>query len=374
MYLEERIDLICFSPLRWADAYQRQHQLMTRFSRKFRVIYIEEPSFTEQGTGYATSAEENFICVQPHFHINMPEQNLADARRFLLEEIFTDLNISKYIAWFHTPTAVAYIEQLTPVLTVYDCVGDLPTLANFTELESKLLQYADVVFTDGLSLYESKKHFHSSVHAIPDGIDIDHFYKGRYYAKDPLDQVLIPLPRIGFFGTIDNRVDLTLLSAIALRKPEWSFVLIGDTKNKQTPALKNVHFLGEKTYEQLPAYLSGWDLTMLPLVHNESTRFLNPRQSGAYLAAGKPVISTAINDVIRLLGRRQLVNIAGTADEFIRIADIELRRRDRTEWSMEVNDLLQQSTWEKTWQRMDNLISEQLTSKVDDMIKKVFAS
>jgi UDP-galactopyranose mutase len=204
------------------------------------------------------------------------------------------------------------------------------------------------------------------VHAFPSSIDYAHFSKARHYAVDPADQATIAHPRIGFFGVIDERMDLDLVEAVARRKPEWNFIMIGPVVKidpNMLPKLPNIHYLGMKQYYELPTYISGWDVAMMPFAHNESTRYISPTKTPEYLAAGKPVVSTPIIDVLRQYGRYGLVNIAGTVDEFVRVTQLALENTDREEWLEHVDEVLSQNSWDKTWQRMMYLITRKLNEK-----------
>ena len=136
------------------------------------------------------------------------------------------------------------------------------------------------------------------------------------------------MPRFGFYGVIDERFDLELLTEVAERKPEWQFVIIGPVVKidpESLPRLNNIHYLGNKTYNELPAYLSGWDIAIIPFLLNESTKYISPTKTPEYLAAGKPVISTSITDVVNPYGISNLVHIADNANDFIKAAENELK-------------------------------------------------
>ncbi|HEU5145319.1 MAG TPA: glycosyltransferase, partial [Chryseosolibacter sp.] len=207
---------------------------------------------------------------------------------------------------------------------------------------------------------------HPDVHAFPSSIDVEHFAKARLYTIDPRDQENIPRPRIGYFGVIDERMDLSLVEGIARRKPEWHIVMVGPVAKispDTLPKLPNIHYLGMKSYDELPAYISGWDIAMLPFAHNEATRYISPTKTPEYLAAGKPVISTPIIDVLRQYGRNGLVNIAGTPEEFVRVASLELENNDREDWLAQVDEFMSHNSWDKTWQRMMYFVTRKLNEK-----------
>lgn len=365
-------DLICFSHLRWNFVYQRPQHLLSRFAKQFRVFFIEEPIFdaTDEPFIQITNPIENLNVVVPHLPAGKAEEVTVSTQKELLNKMFVEKEIINYFFWYYTPMSLAFSDQFNPQVIVYDCMDELSAFKfapqALKDREQELFGKADLVFTGGYSLYEAKKHKHPDVHAFPSSIDSEHFKQAREYNADPVDQTVIPHPRIGFFGVIDERMDLDLVEAVARRKPEWSFVMIGPVVKvdpNMLPKLPNIYYLGMKSYQELPAYISGWDVAMMPFAHNESTRYISPTKTPEYLAAGKPVVSTPIIDVLRQYGRYGLVNIAGTVDEFIRVTQLELEHTDREEWLEHVDELLSQNSWDKTWQKMMYLITRKLNEK-----------
>src|SRR4051794_1186902 len=207
--------------------------------------------------------------------------------------------------------ALAFTYHLRPLGVVYDCMDELSAFAgapaSLRARERELLTRADVVFTGGQSLYEAKRGAHPNVHAFPSSVDVNHFAAARRRHDDPPDQQAIPRPRIGFFGVVDERMDMALLSGVAERRPDWHLVLLGPVV-KIDPAVlperANVHHLGPKPYAELPQYIASWDVAMLPFARNEATRFISPTKTPEYLAAGRPVVSTSIRDVVRPYGEQ----------------------------------------------------------------------
>jgi UDP-galactopyranose mutase len=365
-------DLVCFSHLRWNFVYQRPQHLLTRFSKDHRVFYIEEPVYTSASSGYLeiSSPIDNVWVVVPQLNSGLSDEEKMTHQKELLSKFFIDKQIINYFFWYYTPMALAISDHFNPIVIIYDCMDELsafkfapPTLK---ERESELFVKADLVFTGGYSLYEAKKHRHPDVHAFPSSIDVAHFNKARVYVVDPEDQASIPHPRIGYFGVLDERMDLELVEGIAKRKPDWNIIMIGPVvkiAEDSLPRLSNIHYLGMKSYAELPNYISGWDIAMMPFAHNESTRYISPTKTPEYLAAGKPVVSTPIIDVLRQYGRGGLVNIAGTSEEFVRVTTLALENNDREEWLERVDELLSHNSWDKTWQRMMYLITRKRTEK-----------
>jgi glycosyltransferase involved in cell wall biosynthesis len=362
------LHLVCFSHLRWNFVYQRPQHLLSRFSKQFNVYFMEEPVYdaTEDHLEISTSSENLWVVV-PHLREGLREEESIARQKELLSNLFMERNIEKYFFWYYTPMMLSVSDHFKPVMIVYDCMDELSAFKfapqSLKDKENELFSKADLVFTGGYSLYEAKKHRHPEVHPFPSSIDTEHYFKARLYSIDPVDQSSIPHPRIGYFGVIDERIDLNLIEGIARRKPEWHIVMIGPIAkiNPDTlPKLPNIHYLGMKHYSELPSYISGWDIAMMPFAHNESTRYISPTKTPEYLAAGKPVISTPIIDVLRQYGRNGLVNIAGTPEEFVRVASLELENTDRDEWLQHVNEFLSQNSWDKTWQRMMYMVTRKL--------------
>jgi glycosyltransferase involved in cell wall biosynthesis len=223
-----------------------------------------------------------------------------------------------------------------------------------------------LVFTGGESLYEAKKNLHEEVYCFPSSIDKAHFGKARVRQQEPEDQTLIPYPRIGFYGVVDERFDSELLRQVADCRPDWHFVIIGPVvkiNHSSLPKASNIHYLGSKRYEELPNYLSGWDMATCLFALNESTKYISPTKTPEYLAGGKPVISTNIKDVAETYGKNELVYIAETAQEFIECAEKELAIKDKTQWLEKVDSFLRDNSWDRTWAGMMVLISHKLREK-----------
>jgi UDP-galactopyranose mutase len=221
-----------------------------------------------------------------------------------------------------------------------------------------------LVFTGGSSLYEAKRNRHPSVHLFPSSVDRDHFAKARRPQPDPDDQQSLGRPRLGFYGVIDERFDTELLADAADMRPEWSFVMVGPVvkiSDEDLPKRPNIHYLGSKTYDQLPAYLAGWDVALMPFAMNESTQFISPTKTPEYLAGGRPVVSTPIRDVIRHYGHLDSVRIARDAASFVAECDKALElSKNRGAWLGDADLLLAATSWETTQARMAGLIREVL--------------
>ena len=315
---------------------------------------------------------DEVIVVKPFLPVGLTEEETTAALQKLVDEFFAQQNIHEYILWYYTPMALNFSRHLEPALTVYDCMDELSLFkgapARLRELEQELLERADLVFTGGQTLYESKRNGHNNVYLFPSSIDAAHFEQARNPQPEPADQVAIPHPRLGFFGVIDERMDLELLGKLAEARPAWHLVMLGPVVKidpESLPQAPNIHYLGMKTYDVLPAYLANWDVTLLPFALNDSTRFISPTKIPEYLAGGKPVVSTPIKDVVNPYGKQRLVSIAATANEFVRAIEsiLQMKKEDRSSWLLDVDRQLSQNSWDYTWKRMMTLIESSMASK-----------
>nr|WP_322708646.1 UDP-galactopyranose mutase [Nostoc sp. ChiSLP03a]MDZ8209746.1 UDP-galactopyranose mutase [Nostoc sp. ChiSLP03a] len=365
-------DIVCLSHLRWNFVYQRPQHLLSRCAQGKRVFFIEEPIFSEEPLARLDVNQDSngVVVVVPHLQQGLSEEAINADLQALINNLFAEHNINKYICWYYTPMAIAFTRHLQPQAVVYDCMDELsafhgasPTLKNY---EAELFKRADLVFTGGQSLYESKVNQHPNVYAFPSSVDVPHFGQARNL-QEPEDQAHIPHPRLGFFGVIDERMDIELLAGIAEARPDWHLVIIGPVVKidpATLPQHENIHYLGGRDYKQLPAYLAGWDLAMLPFARNESTRFISPTKTPEYLAAGRPVVSTSIRDVVRPYGESKLVRIADTVSEFVTAAELAIQEDTAaSEWLSRVDVFLEKISWDRTWASMMKLIDSAIAAR-----------
>ena len=358
---EQGLDLICFSHLRWHFVTQRPQHLLTRAARDRRVFFWEEPYWDADDNGDGTPTletmqeGERLWVLRPH----LPRAgNAEEMLRGLLSRFMAERRVERYVRWYYTPMMLGFTNQLNAEATIYDCMDELSGFLGapqeLGEREQELFGLADVVFTGGMSLYEAKRKQHGNVHAFPSSIDVPHFASVADVTEEPADQAGIAHPRAGFFGVLDERFDSALMGAVAKLRPEMQFVFLGPVVKIDPASLPqggNIHYLGGKSYAELPQYLAGWDLAMLPFALNESTRFISPTKTPEYLAAGKPVVSTPIHDVVQGYGKGGLVAIAETPEEFA--AELARALEPKTEaWRTAVAEKLAGGSWDKTWDSM----------------------
>lgn len=353
--------LLCLSHLRWSFVYQRPQHLMARWARDHNVLFMEEPIPSDEAEPWleVRSEADSVQILIPRLPHGMHGPAADEAMRLLLDQYLAKLGVDDLVLWYYTPMSLSFSDHLKPRVTVYDCMDELSAFrgapAELVERERRLLARADLVFTGGYSIWEAKRALHGNVHPFPSSVDIDHFGAARQPQDDPPDQAGIAGPRLGFYGVIDERFDIELLDRIATLRPDWQFVMIGPVVKidpATLPRQPNIHYLGGKTYDQLPRYLAGWDVALMPFALNESTRFISPTKTPEYLAGGRPVVSTPILDVARSYGDSGVVLIADSAESFVSACEQALALARRDGLLEEIDRVLGDMSWDQTQAQM----------------------
>jgi hypothetical protein len=343
-------DLVCLSHLRWRFVFQRPQHLMSRFARERRVFFVEEPAWGPGPTRLKVERSPEGVWVAvPHIEVEgatevtpdpppgtrVEPEVLVRIQRELLEVLLADRGVRDFVLWFYTPMTLAFSHHLRPRAVVYDCMDELSA------------------FSGAPPVLVQREH-HANVHPFPSSVDVPHFAQARQGPADPTDQAHLPRPRIGYCGVIDERMDLALVEAVARARPDWQWVMVGPVVKippASLPRLPNLHYLGGKSYQELPAYLAHWDVAMTPFARTPATRFLSPTKTPEYLAAGRPVVSTSIRDVVRPYGEQGLVRIADTPEDFV-FAVAQCLAQPVEPWRSRVDAFLSQLSWDHTWRGM----------------------
>lgn len=359
--------LICFSHLRWNFVFQRPQHLMTRFARNMDVLFWEEPIDDDAPAPWLELRDEGagVTVAVPHLPVGLAEDARVVALRALLDAHVAGW-AAQLIRWYYTPMMLPFSRHLAAACTVYDCMDELKNFRfappELMPLEQELFGAADLVFTGGYSLYEAKRDSHGSVHPFPSSVDTAHFAQARGPMRETPDQAGLPRPRLGFYGVVDERMDLELIAGIADARPEWTIVMVGPVVKidpSDLPQRTNIAWLGPKDYAELPRYAGGWDVALMPFAINEATRFISPTKTPEYLAAGLPVVSTPITDVIRHYGEVAGVFVAAGVEAFVEACEQALALRGGTDvWRAEADALLADQSWDQVAARMLGLIRQ----------------
>jgi glycosyltransferase involved in cell wall biosynthesis len=359
--------------------FQRPQHLLTRLASHFRVLFIEEP-IRDEGTPRLEAIEGAAGVTVLRPHTPLASAGFADDQLALIAPLVAEHlarhGIADYFAWFYTPMALPLLDRLDPLAIVYDCMDELSAFAGappeLREREAELIQRADLVFTGGPSLYEAKRRLHPRVLCLPSSVDAAHFaLEGRLDDDAQAERARalqghIAEPRLGWFGVIDERMDLDLVRRLADADPAWNIVMVGPIVKidpQSVPQRPNLHWLGQQAYELLPRLIEGWSVGLLPFALNESTRFISPTKTLEYMAAGKPAVSTAIKDVATLYG--DVVRIARTPDDFVAacrdaLAETPAERRDRL---LAMQASVARSSWTRTAETIHGALEDVLAAK-----------
>jgi hypothetical protein len=369
--MQSPYSIVTFSHLRWNFVYQRPQHLLSRLAAQRPVYFVEEPEHHPQGPPRweRNSPHPNVEVLRPRtpvaaqgFH---PEQ--LPVLEPLIAELARELDGSTVVAWLYTPLALPLAQALGPTVIVYDCMDELSLFLGappeLLSREAALLECADLMFTGGPSLYRAKQPRHPNVHCFPSSVDAAHFRvarAGEVTMDEPEDQAGLPHPRLGFFGVIDERLDLGLLDYVAEARPAWQIVLVGPVVKidpTMLPRRSNIHYLGQRSYQELPGYLAGWDVCLLPFARNDATRFISPTKTLEYMAAERPIVSTPITDVAEPYG--DIVYLGDTPPAFLAACEAALRERpDEREFrTARMRQVLAGTSWEVTVRAMEKLLN-----------------
>jgi UDP-galactopyranose mutase len=365
--------IVAFSHLRWNFVYQRPQHLLARLAASHPVVFVEEPEFEEGPPRWDRSTPQpNVTVYRPRTPIRSPgfDREQQAALEPLISELSAELGNATLVAWLYTPMALPLALSLDPQAAIYDCMDELSLFLGappqLLTLESQLLEYADVMFTGGPSLFRAKEARHPNVHCFPSSVDAEHFRLQGKQVPEAEEQSDIPHPRLGFYGVIDERLDLEIVERLAQAHPEWHIVLVGPVVKidpERLPRRPNIHYFGQRSYDQLPGYLAGWDVCLLPFARNDATKFISPTKTLEYMAAELPIVSTPITDVAEPYGH--IVYLGGTPEEFISACEAALASspEERARRAAQMRQVLAGTSWDVTVANMEKLVTAAVAGK-----------
>src|SRR3954449_11628489 len=371
--MQPQFSIVAFSHLRWNFVYQRPQHLLSRLAATRPVFFVEEPELDREGPARweRSSPQPNVVVLRPRTPIESPGFNPEQlpALQPLIAELAAEFSGTALLAWFYTPLALPLARILAPDVVVYDCMDELSLFLGappeLLSREAELIQAADVMFTGGPSLFRAKQSRHRNVHCFPSSVDAAHFRAARAGdaagVPEAADQATLPHPRLGFYGVIDERLDIPLIDFIARQRPEWHIVLVGPIVKidpAMLPQRPNIHYFGQRSYDDLPRYLVGWDVCLLPFALNDATRFISPTKTLEYMAAERPIVSTPITDVAEPYGK--VVYLGRTPAEFLAACEAALAAgpEERATRIAKMRRVLAQTSWDATAQAMEELIEQ----------------
>jgi len=342
--------------------------VLSRFARTHRVFIVEEPEYEDTATPHleaVPSTVDNVFVFRPRlrasypFYVGEQIESIGALTQALLERE----RIRHYVGWLYTPMALPVLESCAPAARVFDCMDELSAFrfapAELIARDRATMRWADVVFTGGRSLYEARRHLHDNLHCFPSSVDAAHFGAARAETtREPGVQHAVPRPRLGYFGVIDERMDYAILAALAQSHKEWQTVVVGPfakVNPVEAPQSPNLHYFGQQAYADLPGFLKGWDVALIPFARSEATRYLSPTKVLEYMAADLPIVATPLPD---LLPYRSAILLADTPATFVAACEQALNApaAQRTAWAAEMRATVAATSWEATVRGMETLI------------------
>lgn len=349
-------DMVVFCHLRWQFVYQRPQHIISRFSSTMKVLFIEEPI-----SDNAEGNSGNLIIVTKTLHVLQPYVKDIESIAAILPNYIKNKTIP--IGWFYSASFSPLLEPLNFETVVYDCMDELSLFkgapSHLINQEKYLMAYADIIFTGGKSLYESKKQYHSNVYCFPSSVDEEHFAQALNGIEVATDIANLSSPVVGYYGVIDERIDLQLLHETSKKLPDVSFVMIGPLakiEDADLPKERNIHYLGMKSYNELPAYLKVFDIAMMPFALNDATKYISPTKTLEYMAAGKPIISTKITDVVR--DYSDSVSLIENADDFCITIKSLTDQKELLVTERGYDKILEKTSWNATADKMKSIIKK----------------
>jgi len=414
----EKFSLIVHCHLGWDWVWQRPQQFLSRLSRKHKILFVETIGPDPQlAAPYARfSAPDGFPNITI-LRLQFPSWQWSDGnfvdrerRRLVQSALKSELLAGQFqnpVQWFYDPMAVtAFAGRMNEAAIVYDCMDELSKFKGappaIVERERELLALADVVFTGGRKMFEAKSRFNDNCHFYGCGVDVAHFGKAREEATQlPEDVAQLKvgqasrLPEsvkeahahadalagqagrppyiggsrkvLGYFGVVDERMDYELVAKLADADPDWSVVIIGPAIKvdpAKFPQRTNLHWLGGREYQDLPAYCKGFDVCLMPFAMNEHTEYINPTKSLEYMATGRTVVSSAVPDVISNFG--SVVKVAHSHDEFIQLCRQEVAQPDQKAIERGLK-MASANSWESIVNQLDAHIRDVLVRNNNEM-------
>lgn len=347
-------DMIVFCHLRWHFVYQRPQHIISRISKTMKTLFIEEPLYNNE-----SKESGNLIIINDMLHVLQPNVKDIESIAAIIPEYVKNKDIP--VGWFYSAIFCPLSECIDFETIVYDCMEELSLLKgsakNVINQEKYLISNADIIFTSGKSLYELKKQWHTNVHCFPSSVDEPHFAKALNGIKVADDVANLQSPIVGYYGVIDERIDFALLHETALKLPNVSFVMIGPLskiEKNDLPQEDNIHYLGMKSYNELPHYLKAFDIAMIPFAVNDTTKYISPTKTLEYMSAGKPIISTKITDIVHDYGI--CLSMVESADEFYEAIKFALDKTDHFSMELEYHKILKKTSWDITAVKMKSII------------------
>lgn len=375
--------IIALCHLSWDWVWQRPQQFLSRLAKTHPVLFVE----TYCSDVPQTTVRLRSVDAYPNLTIcemHLPASRWNDGRyidgerrRALRRALSNDLagRFERAILWFNDPMAVtAFAGHLGESLIVYDCMDELsqfkgapPTLV---ERERDLLEVADVVFCGGRKMRDKRLRVNPNSYFYGTGVDCRHFGSAQSatLAVDP-EIAELDGPILGYFGVVDERIDYELLATLADADPSWHVVIVGPWTKvdpAEFPRRRNLHWFGARPYAQLPSITKGFTVCLMPFALNEATEYINPTKALEYMAAGRPVISTALDEVKSNFAN--VARIARSHEEFVTLCRREVNSPSQTRIARGLK-LAAENTWEAILEKMEGHIADAFAAEAETAVE-----
>jgi UDP-galactopyranose mutase len=299
--------------------------------------------------------------LTPHLRPRRDDDAVVRAQAALVDRLVLKFGVNSPTLWYYPPDALAFSAHLSRSGLVYDRMGECES-----GYEDEILAQADLVFTPGPSLDGVRVGKHSRLFLLPDGADAAHFARARdpQLPADPQQKAIVK-PRIGFMGAVDRRVDTALLAKCAAARPDWSFVMVGPLSGMDAgdlPQAGNIHYLGPRPYDDLPAVVAGWDVGLLPLTGEGTWPSVISRVC-EYLSAGRRVVATPTTNLLNPYAQEGLLFLAETPAAFVRAIEQALSQKTDAEWLRKADQSVRSVPWDTTWRQAREVLWKALAAR-----------
>ena len=352
-------DLVVFSHLRWVFVWQRPQHLISRLAKNRRTWFIEEPFGADVPEPVLRTEAHGDVCrvwldvPGDDVHVGFDDPRAAGYGSMIAGLVGSGDNRVK---WLYTPMALELARAVDACVTVYDVMDDLASFKDAPETmvlrQRQVLSDADLVFAGGRSLHQSVlKRRSEETHLFASGVEPEHYAAARRTRRGAR-------PVAGYVGVIDERLDLDLIGDLAGRLPDWEIRMVGPVvkiDEALLPQAANITYPGPKKYDELPDVMAEFDVALMPFALNEATRSISPTKTLEYLAAGLPVVSTRVPDVVA-----DYTDVVDLQDDGAGFADACVRVREHSpeERADKTKPILHWQHWDTIAARMDTLITE----------------
>ena len=380
------IGILTFVPDLWENCWMSRHHIMSRLSRYYKVLWVSPPLYWREAIRFRTAeiSTRGVKKVSPSFWTYAPERYLPFTYRFgklaqffqearvrKIKSLLAEMGINRLALYIWRPEYSCNLGVFNEDLVCYH-IDDEYTFSNIdlpvTEEERRLIENSDISFIHSRTLLEKKGRFSPLTYYVPNGVDFDYYRKIVEQDRNLHELDSIPGPRIGYIGYIKNQLDLDLLLKLSRKRKDWSFVLVGPvaashtgitTKVELLKRENNVYFLGEKKPEDLPNYIKEMDVCLMIYRYTPYTKYIYPLKLHEYLACGKPVVSTCLDNLKEF---SRVIDFADGLEDWIEKIQRALDNLDPMREQQRIS-VSKENSWDQRIETIRSAIQDKLCQK-----------